>query len=201
MGNVIDWGTAESTGGDGVFLSLADAKNYLRVTSTDEDDVIADLIAAAERFIEAEVGRFLTAVSATEHVSVGRNSRGFGVRNWPVSSTATITVTDPNATDVTGIFDVDYTTGRFRAYHLITAGTYTVTYTGGVSLSDSWAATRASLVNAVRDLVAEWYANRDPGASSVTDGDYSRVTASPVTGADGGVPPRVMAVIKLLRGW
>ena len=118
-----------------------------------------------------------------------------------MSSTATLTVADPNADAVVTLFDIDYATGRFRAPYIILEGTYTVVYTGGVSLSDSWARYQPMLEGAVRDWVAELYANRDPGASSVTDGDMSRVTASPVTGAVGGIPPRVMRVITLIRGW
>jgi uncharacterized phiE125 gp8 family phage protein len=180
---------------DGALLTLADAKGYLRVSSTDEDDVIGGLITSVEAAIESEVGRLIIAAAATEHVSVGRNSRGFGVLNWPVSSTATLTVTDSNSDVVTTLFDIDYATGRFRAPYTLTPGTYTVTYTGGISLSDAWARYQPMLAGAVRDWVAELYANRDPGASSVTDGDMGRSTY-PLA-----VPPRVMRVITLLRGW
>ncbi|MFA5248800.1 MAG: head-tail connector protein [Patescibacteria group bacterium] len=187
--------TALDTTNDGALLTLADAKDYLRITGTDEDDVIGGLIEAAEAFMASEVGRIITAASVTESVSVGRNTRGFGVRDWPMDSTVTPVVLDPDGSDVVTMFDIDYATGRFRAPYTLTPGTYTVTYTGGISLSDAWARYQPMLAGAVRDWVAELYANRDPGASSVTDGDMSRSTY-PLA-----VPPRVMRVITLLRGW
>lgn len=186
--------TPISNASDGELLTLAAAKDYLRLTTTDEDDAVAGLIAAAEAFLASRIGRIFTAASVAEQVSVGRNSRGFGVANFPVSPSVAPVVIDPAGDDVTALFDIDYATGRFRAHRLLTDGTYTVTYTGGLSLSPRWDDWRVMLAGAVRDLVAEWYANRDPGASSVTDGDMSRVT-------DGGIPPRVSAVISLLRGW
>ena len=171
--------TELTTAGDGALLTLSDAKAYLRISGTDEDDVIGELIAAVEGALASEIGRLITAAASTERVSVGKNARGFGVRNWPVSSTATVTVTDPNADDVSGMFDIDYATGRFRTRYDLTPGTYTVAYTGGISLSDGWARYEPMLKGAVRDWVAELYANRDPGASSVTDGDMSRRAVPP----------------------
>jgi uncharacterized phiE125 gp8 family phage protein len=187
--------------GDGVFLTLADAKAYLRITTADEDDVIASLIEAAEAFLTSRIGRLITAAETAEKVSVGRNSRSFGMKNWPVSSSATLTIIDADDNDLSDSLDIDYAAGRVRASHILSPGTYTVTYTGGVSLSTSWTQYEPILAGAVRDLVAEWYANRDPGAGSVTDGDMSRVTAGGTTGISDGVPARVEGVIKLLRGW
>lgn len=188
----------ESAGsGDGELLMLADAKAYLRVTGTDEDGVIADLIASAEAACQGYIGRPFTAVASTDYPVVGRNATGFGVKHWPVSSSATVLVLDHDGSDVTSIFDINYATGRFVTSRIIGTGQYTVTYTGGMSLAPTWDRDRMRLTGSIRDLVAEWYANRDPGASSVADGDMSRVTVA----SKRGIPPRVISVWDPFVGW
>jgi len=189
--------TLELTPIPGGLLSVAEAKAYLSIASsiTAFDDLLTSIIAAVEADIAAEVGRLVTAAEVAEVVTVGKNVKGFGVTNWPIDSSGPISVADPDGTDVTDSFDVDYATGRFRAGSIISRGTYTVTYTGGMSAAVTWARDAAVLKGDARDWVAELFTNRNPGASSVKDGDEV------VSSADGDMPPRIKRRLARFRGW
>lgn len=68
-------------------ISLADAKAYLRVDSTDEDQTIAGMVAAACDYIQAQTGRALGRQSWELHLdhfpAVGVNGRGFNFIDIP----------------------------------------------------------------------------------------------------------------------
>lgn len=204
MAVTIQEGTPITSGG--VLLSVEAAKLYLRITDSVEDDLIGTLIEQAEAFAQGYIGRTFASTEQTHRISVGVNSTGFMIPNAPLDSSEAPTVTyyGPNedtGTDVTTSFTVTYGTGRCYAGGIIPQGEYVVVATGGMENRSDWSTVASvRLTGAIRDLVAEWYANRDPGASSVTDGDMSRVTASPVTGATFGIPPRVLAVLDSYRG-
>ena len=176
---------------------VQDVKDYMRLSGTDDDLLIAQLVDEGHGHLLDYLGCLIESAEETETIGVGRNQTFLKVRNRPVNISAGVTVTDPdgNEYDETafhydsqrGIF---YTGDRYDERLVFEAGTWTVEYTGGLDLRNDWEAVRTALANAERMWTAFLYNHRDAGVKSLKDGDVSVSYDD-----DDGVPARVRAIL------
>ncbi|WP_242140865.1 head-tail connector protein [Sphingomonas sp. TREG-RG-20F-R18-01] len=73
-------------------LSLAAVKKNLRVDTTDDDDLISDLILVAQADVEAYTGLVLTPRTVTE--TAPQLGRWIDLKSWPVSAVTAVRWTD-----------------------------------------------------------------------------------------------------------
>ena len=159
-------------------VSLVRAKSHLRVTGTDEDPLIADLLAAAVRSAQRECG--LQFITATYVLTLDDFPRGFDEVDGhsvirlpvgPVVAVSSITYKDTAAANQTvssSDYSVGLKTGRIRPINYWPS-TYadglenvTVTFTAGFGAA---ADVPMDAVRAVLMILADAYENRgDEGA-------------------------------------
>jgi len=187
-----------------VFVS--DAKDYLRITHSRDDVYLGRTIDRALSDFTARIGKLIVSKSVTESVEVGPRCSSLCVRNTPIDSGETITITNPYGNEIDeDAFTSHYASGIFkyeREYdepRFLTEGTWTVTYTGGLDVRPDWTTVESRLAGAMLDYVTHLYTNRNPLASSEKDGPVGTVLMSPILGAAGGWPPRVLAVVDSYR--
>lgn len=175
MGNAFNWGTAEAA------ASLTQLKNQCRIDGSGEDAHLADLLEWAAADARAFLGVLVMAAEVDEAVNVGRNESCLKLKNRPVDSTATITVLDPDGDEWDATyFTLDARNGLLKTpttygqRDILPEGTWTVTYTGGLSLEDDYSAVISPLLERYTILkAADDYLNRNPSAASERDGDVS----------------------------
>jgi len=146
-------------------VSLADAKQHLRIDEDDEDALIAGLIMAAEDHIERSTGLVLT------RRVIGEVIQGFGskIRAWPVVSVDTVSYVDGAGVDQTIGADSYKLVGAARPARLSNVsspwpplgrlnGSVTLTMTAGFGNA---ADVPGGVAQAIKMLVGHFYRNRE----------------------------------------
>jgi len=200
MSVIVTGGTATST------TAVEALKAYLRITHDAEDELLASLLASAKAWAEGYLGTPLEAVERTYAVGVAPRETYLAIPAAPVDATRPIVIRDPEGS----LYDSDAFTlnanagllttgGTIAGRQLLTPGTWSVTCTAGMSVRSDYASTLKPLfAHGITLLAADWYANRNPRASSENDGDTSTVLIS-VFASSGGVPPWVDAIFRPYR--
>lgn len=130
-------GLTQTVGPDVEPVSLADAKSHMRVTTTDENDLITALIVAARFHIEAATGRQMITASWEWSLPCFPSHDTFAVPLPPLQSVTHIKYTDSNGDEQTladTVYDVDIVSRRGRI---------------GLAYGQSWPSIRNDM-NAVR---------------------------------------------------
>lgn len=196
------------TGGTVVADTTAvdDLKAYLRITHDTEDVLLTGLVNAATAWAEGYLGTPITATERTYAVSVAPRETYLTIPAAPVDSTRPIVIRDPEGS----LYDSDAFTlnanagllttgGTIAGRQLLTPGTWSVTCTAGMSVRSDYASTlKPQFDHGIMLLAADWYANRNPRASSDSDGDTSTVLTS-TFGPGEGIPPWVIAIFAPYR--
>jgi len=165
------FGLQQTTGPAAVAVSLSDAKNWLRVTNSDDDTLIAALVERATQFVENETRRQL--INATWVMKLDTFPHGSFI-DFPVSplvSVTSIAYSDGNGDSQTlaaSVYGVDTTQDPGRIFlksgqewpsTLDQANAVTVTAVVGYGTAAS--DIPAALVHAVLMLVAHFYEHRE----------------------------------------
>ena len=186
--------------------AVDELKDYLRITDATQDDHLALLLAASQAWAEGYLGTPLASVERTEQVGVARNETYLRTAAAPIDADEDITITDPDGDS----YDVGYFTlnapagllvtgGTLAGRTLLDPGTWTVTYTGGLAAREDYTrVVEPQVSHAIMLVAADWYANRNPRASSENDGDTSTVLTS-TFGAGRGMPPWAVALLTPYR--
>ena len=146
-------------------LSLAEAKEHLRVDDDDQDALIAGLISAAEDHVERVTGLVLERRTVTEAIT------GFGgkIRAWPVVSIESVDFIDAAGVDQQLAANVFRANVAVRPARLMTVGsawpvlgrlngTVNLTMTAGFADASS---VPPGVVQAIRMIVGHFFRNRD----------------------------------------
>jgi uncharacterized phiE125 gp8 family phage protein len=163
-------------------LSLAEAKVWLRVDTTSDDDVIGALIASARLVVEALVRRVL--VAQTWRIALdSAPASGFLLPISPVRSIAAVRVfplAGPAQTLPADMYALDQDLGTGRLVFNMTPPSpgrlrdgFEIDFVAG--FSDTAAGVPAPLRQAMRILIARWYENR---GDVEADADMARTPAS-----------------------
>lgn len=168
------YGLQQTTGPAAVAVSLSDAKNWLRVTNSDDDTLIAALVERATQFVENETRRQL--INATWVMKLDTFPHGSFI-DFPVSplvSVTSIEYLDGDGASQTlpsffpPVYGVDTTQDPGRIFlksgqewpsTLDEANAVTVTAVAGYGTAAS--DIPAALVHAVLMLVAHFYEHRE----------------------------------------
>ncbi len=192
-------------------LDVSAAKAYLEVDHDDDDGLIGDLVIQGEALLEERLQRRVFAGTSpgddiTEFFDggVGR----FFLEHYPVKTASpALIVTDTKGTLDTAddeVFDTDLyrlddrqgvVTRTSNAGDLRIWGQghrrWKVVYLAGLDLDPHWDARIMRVLQAsLRDLVAHWYENRNPGARSVADGRGVKVELD----TKNAIPLRICAI-------
>ncbi len=156
--------------GPAIPVTVDEARDHMRITATDENELIESLINVATDYVETFTRRRL--LNTTESVTMDGFPDGYEPLYSPLSSVTSIAYTDTNgdsATVTASVYDVDTTTepGMIRLAYGQTwpsdlrgdANGVTLTYIAGYS-SDATEVPE-SLKMAIRLLVAHWHENRE----------------------------------------
>lgn len=159
-------------------ISTADMKARLRVDFTDEDDVIAAMIAGAVARIDGPRGIGIAMMAQTWRLTLDAFPSEFRLPGWPITSVASIKYDDADGVEQTitsSNYRVDLNATPVRVAPvsgyawpapLVANGVVRVEYVlGQVHAAD----VPADLVDAVAMLAAERYENRE----AATDGTRS----------------------------
>ena len=177
--------------------TTADLKSYLRIETTAEDALLAQLLARAKAMLEGWIDCPITAESQTavdrgETLDAPLLSLVFPRR--PIGS---VSLADADATAVSAsVYTVDARSGMLYAKpaEQFTNPPYTITANCGLSLRADYARIEPLLSEMILDLAADLYQRRTPGAGSEKAGDTTiQWDASRETIA------RVMKSLRLLR--
>ena len=143
-------------------VSLAHAKEFLRVDSSDEDTTITALLDAAVAWVEDYCNRSFTAAGvAVFHIERWRNA---ALAYGPVTAITHVKYDDTSGTEQTLSTEKYYisaaTDGSMMIYFhdtpdLETYNAHPVRVTAAVGGAES-----ANVIHAVKMLVAHWYENR-----------------------------------------
>jgi len=139
-------------------VSLAEAKAWCRIDSTDEDDLVSALVAAARLQVESETRRALVTQSWRVSLDCPRGR----VIELPVAPVSAIVAATADDADIEVALQGDAA--------LLPGGGYrslTIDYTAGYGAA---ADVPADLKQAVLALVAYWYENRDLAMASLPSG-------------------------------
>lgn len=183
--------------------TLADAKAALRIQTTAEDAVIADLLLDAQAAVETYLGVRIAAASDVMTDRTDRNGRAYGrvqqlmCERYPVAASPAPVVTDVNGATVDPTtYTVDGRRGFLIGNAGVTfdAGPYTITATVGVSAHPDYTARLERLVRrAILDLVSDLYQRRNPGARMEGEAGVT-VQYGPEI-----IPPRTLAYLASCR--
>ena len=142
-------------------VPLSEAKEFLRVDSSDEDTTITALLDAAVAWVEDYCNRSFSARSAVFHVERWRNA---ALAYGPVTAITHVKYDDTSGAEQTLSTDKYYigaaTDGSMMIYFhdtpdLETYNAHPVRVTAAVGVEES-----ANVKHAVKMLVAHWYENR-----------------------------------------
>lgn len=149
-------------------ISIAELKQHLKITSTDEDLLLAELEEAAVQFVETQTGRYFgPARSVTEYLRAAGDS--LFLHEAPIGE---VTVQRRSSATATAEA-VEATEFAVRGRRLVKpAGWGTSEYEVTYSVGYEEGAQPEDIRGAVRDLVALAYRGRD-GIVSETTGGYS----------------------------
>lgn len=184
-------------------LTLAAAKLYLKKQTTNEDLLLAALLASAIGRVEGYLRRPIEAVSR-EFIDESTGFDGGWVRSLivpvtPVGTPTEITDADDVALDL-DLIRVGRETGliKYKDGSAFTNGPYTITVPVGLSLRDGYELRIEPAVNqAILDTVADLYQRRNPSASQENAGGGVSVAYN--QGDEEGVPKRVAAMLAPYR--
>lgn len=193
MAVIVTGGTTTAT------TAVEDLKAYLRITHDTEDVLLTVLVKAATAWAEGYLGTPITATERTYAVSVAPRETYLSIPAAPIDTDAPITITSPDGeTYDADAFAVNAnaglltTGGDLSGRRLLTPGTWHVTCTAGMSLRPDYEAVLKPLfAHGITLLAADWYANRNPRASSERDGDTSAALDE--------APPWVVAIFRPYR--
>lgn len=147
------------------------AKRQLSITSSDDDDLLTELIAAATDHVERQTGLVLSRREVIETVRPDRERR---LRSWPIVSVDAVLYRGRDDVEqllAIGLHRLDV--GRRPGALIVSPATphparcvpLTVVMTAGYAAPEEVPAT---VLQAILVLVAEFYANREAGAISDT---------------------------------
>jgi uncharacterized phiE125 gp8 family phage protein len=181
--------------------SVADAKSVLRIEDASEDALLGQFLARAQAVIETLIGYPLTAASLafTDYARTDQWDRPTVLQLPGPYKTAlpTPTIVDVNGTAVdAATYYLDNRSGKIRAKsgYDFPSGPYTVTSDVGLSAHPDYAARLEAVASqAIVDLAAHLYSNRNPATTQETDEGGSSKTLP----AD-AVPMRVLESVNLL---
>lgn len=192
------------------FTELATVKNELNINSTDDDELLADLILQASDFIRQETGRTFARETVTETVT-GDGGALLVLERTPVQSIAFIeedgssvastsyVLEDPDAGLV--FRENGWTNGAITTHAITRRPTrhgsrnYEVKYTGGWNMPGSTGRDLPyDLERAAIDFVKTHYLRRqgDPGVTQEAIGE-ARISRNP------GIPSSVESVLRKYR--
>lgn len=196
-------------------LTVEQAKAYLRIETTAEDDLLKALLASATATVRTYLDRPIEAQSRTYTIEDRRASSldlqrlAIGIRpatflmipDAPVDLTQTLTITDADGTTLVVGSDVrvDAATGVVRGYNGLTFGRfpYTVVATTGLATrSDYGTAVEPALNAAIGDVFADLVQRRNPAATgeSAAGGDSTHYGRQEET-----IPLRALDLLKPFR--
>ena len=193
-------------------LTLEEVKARFPVEHDDDDDLLTNLIEEAHARLQSHLERQIRSASYTEYFDGGKGK--LFLRHWPIAADPAPVVTDTGGTIGAGddvvlaeadYYRVDPETGIIERTSSI--GTpqvwepgvrrFKVTYTGGLDSDSEWdEVIEPELRSSLRDLVAFWYEQPNPGVTSEEFGPGARrkfVTED--------LPPRVRGVWDKYRAW
>jgi hypothetical protein len=183
--------------------TLKNAKEYLRLTTTAEDSIVAQLLVRAQAIVETDIGVQLVAAADSLLDDTTRSQRAYSaptrlqLDRYPIDPSGLV------VTDTNGVV-VDATTYRIdgRAGQIIGnvgmsfgSGPYTITGNVGLSAHPDYAARLEPLAGAaILDVVADLYQRRNPDASMESAGGGVSVQYH-----GDEIAPRTRALISRLR--
>lgn len=178
-------------------LSVANAKDYLRIQDTAEDTPLAAWLLSCVAAVEAEIGTPITAEERTFVVERSLSNRQIFVPLYPIAGEdsaggiAALTIEDKDGTVLLEDTDyrLDHRSGVITAIEsCFTAYPYTITAWVGLSALAEYSTKVEPIVNAaILDLLADRYQRRNPAA---TNEDASAPSQS-FTTFNPGLPQRV----------
>lgn len=188
--------------------TVQDVKDYLRIETTAEDVLLAQLLARAIGRIEGSVGKSLT----TESVIWYDDVQSFKLYGAPKSLLLKYVPIDPDSVVITDgegetVVSTDYIVrqdiGQIVGVPgvVFATGPYQMALTAGFGTSPKYATVWEPLINAIIiDVTAFLYQQRTPGASiegaSGTSVNYGQF----VQDSETGLPTRIAREIRKLRG-
>lgn len=206
-------------------VSLDDCTRYLRLDSTAENDLVADLLARAWALLPSLVNRPIAATPMTVVIDDPRASAwdvpGLAVEGRPLRALRfPATPLDPTTVTITDREGLAWASTAFRVradIGLLTAVVpdqafdrfpYTIAATAGLATRDDYlSAVAPVLAMAVIDLVSDWYQRRNPEATVEAAGGGISTAYNPRASRGskalpaGGVPIRVREVLAPIARW
>jgi uncharacterized phiE125 gp8 family phage protein len=182
--------------------TVPDLKAHLRVQHTADDVLLSALAQSAVSLVESYIHRpilprVMTFTDDATPSGGGRVARLL-CPVWPVGDLVSVVHDDGDTLDVARLI-VNPLSGAIRAADgaFFRHGPYTITATVGLGTHPDFAAAALpALQQAIRDVVADLYLRRNPGASQENEG--GGVTVSYAPGDAQGIPLRTAAI---LRPW
>lgn len=184
--------------------TLADAKNHLRIQTTAEDAVVADLLLDAQAAVETYLGVRITAATDTMIDRPDRNMRAYGrvqqllAARYPfaTSSPAPVITDSTGATVDPATYTLDGRAGLIIANPgvVFANGPYTIVASVGVSAHPEYATRlERNMRRAILDIVSDLYQRRNPGARMESEGGVSVQYGAEI------IPPRTLAYLASCR--
>lgn len=187
-------------------FTLQEVKGYLRVQTSEEDSLLLSMIASATAMVESYLGRPIEARQVTYIDEVPQATSKLLFPVTPVGAIASVVGPDGDSLDLDDV-TVNGSTGVITFPSVLSAGTYTVTATVGLSLAPAYTfGASAAIQQAVVDTVADMYQRRNPAAMREAEGggiavDYADQKRT--VGADNArediLLPRVAALLSPFR--
>lgn len=182
---------------------VAAVKRYLRKQTTNEDPLLAALLASAIGRVETYLRRPIAAEERT-FVDEAKGECGFSVTSLmipitPVGSLASVVDADENAVPVNTL-RVHSHTGMIKHIDndVFANGPYTIVATVGLALRPGYATRIEPVISqAILDTVADLYQARNPRAAAENAG--GGVSVAYTQGNAEGVPMRVAAMLAPFR--
>ncbi len=190
------------------YVTVASLKTYLGITEDDHDALLAQLISAAEKVIEARTGRvFETNADTTRYFTVGVDTHGDTLvldRDLcAITSIRTNADADDGGTELepgdyftrprndTPYFEIQLSGRSGKSW------TYTYDPEGGIAVTGKWAYSvtpPADIAQACTRLAAYFYRQRDANVFDVT-----AIPAAGVIQTPQGIPRDVDIILSLYR--
>lgn len=181
-----------------------DCKSYLGIEDSSHDTLIGNLLTRAKAFVESHIGYPLTAASRTMTLYEGGDVNQWTPRDsivlpGPIATSPAPTLTDADGDTVpTTEYTVDSRFGMLRSAidHTFASGPYTLVGTIGLSAHPDYSSRHEPLVSqGIIEIVAHWFQNRNPAASSESDEGGNSVAIR-----EGAIPLRILETLDRLPG-